>query len=859
MQTTNGKTGKDFTTEDSKEQAQTKTLTLDNHMKKNNKLADDIVIPVNDDDGVCDISGKNFDFSVTENSSDEAESSIQGLYLYKNAFNFLPKSLGNLRKLKTLKFFLNEINLFSPEFLNLVELECLQVKISSPGLKGLPLHKLKDLKELELSKVPSRPSSFPLLNEISGLKRLTKLSVCHFSIRPLRWTLLQLGNTRQENLMLQEISCLNNLEYLDLSFNKIKNLPVEICCLKALISLKVANNKLEELPLGLSFLQRLGYLDLSSNRLTSWGPLELGSMHNLRHLNLQYNKFHSCCQIPSWIFCNLEGNGKDMSNDDSVEMDVLEAAVGETSGHLCHNDALSTSSSILSGSSSRRFAARNLGKGEKPHYYLQQRARQVWLNISRKWKVEDHTEIPSAKAADKYKACEQEVPFSKSLAESASKTVGLGDDVKQINSGEAECENSINSLENDNCSCVVDDSAAIKEAEKEFNEESSVTSSSDGVSEKDEFSSTEISKCTSSTKRHSDSDLDNPKPSKFRKPIDHSTSLSSKYGILSFCSSEDHLPDGFYDAGRDFPFMSLQSYEEVLHLDSREVILLDRERDEELDAIALSAQALFFQFKWSKSSVEAEKGVSVDNLQIASLLAFFVSNYFEGGDRSASIERARKSVSSSNYCKPFVCNIKASSSSVKFGVCRHRALLMKIFSAHAWNVVSVKTGDSWIHMIVDACRPHDIREETYPKYFFRRRADGIPVVKLCDFDRAVPLRSSSHTCCIAHSGIPSADTCVGTPQWDGSRGLPEPDINNLLQMGKRPPLTEELEALLIQEPTMAQSGSGLDRADAKTETMTYLVDLFRQCTVENPTERPTAKRLYEQLLARTCSSTSTRS
>lgn len=44
-------------------------------------------------------------------------------------------------------------------------------------------------------------------------------------------------------------------------------------------------------------------------------------------------------------------------------------------------------------------------------------------------------------------------------------------------------------------------------------------------------------------------------------------------------------------------------------------------------------------------------------------------------------------------------------------------------------------------------------------------ADVAPTVKLCDFDRAVPLRSSLHTCCIAHRGIPPPDMCVGTPRW----------------------------------------------------------------------------------------------
>ena len=41
------------------------------------------------------------------------------------------------------------------------------------------------------------------------------------------------------------------------------------------------------------------------------------------------------------------------------------------------------------------------------------------------------------------------------------------------------------------------------------------------------------------------------------------------------------------------------------------------------------------------------------------------------------------------------------------------------FLPHAWNVVCTKRGDSWVRMIVDACRPHDIREETDPEYFCR--------------------------------------------------------------------------------------------------------------------------------------------
>ena len=91
-----------------------------------------------------------------------------------------------------------------------------------------------------------------------------------------------------------EIGCLEKLEDLDLSFNKLKNLPNDIAALSALKSLRVANNKLIELPSGLSSLQRLVNLDFSNNRLTSLKSLKLDSMTMLQNLNLQVS-FNTQC------------------------------------------------------------------------------------------------------------------------------------------------------------------------------------------------------------------------------------------------------------------------------------------------------------------------------------------------------------------------------------------------------------------------------------------------------------------------------------------------------------------------------------------------------------------------------------
>ena len=84
-----------------------------------------------------------------------------------------------------------------------------------------------------------------------------------------------------------EIGSLRKLQELDLSFNKLKNLPNCIIELSALKFLKVTNNKLVDVPPGISSLRCLESLDLSNNRLTSLGSVELVCMLTLQYLNLQ--------------------------------------------------------------------------------------------------------------------------------------------------------------------------------------------------------------------------------------------------------------------------------------------------------------------------------------------------------------------------------------------------------------------------------------------------------------------------------------------------------------------------------------------------------------------------------------------
>ncbi|GKV43730.1 hypothetical protein SLEP1_g50984 [Rubroshorea leprosula] len=1073
---------------------------------------------------VLDVSGKSLEFPLLENSKGSLEEEV---YVYRNVFNLIPKSVWSFGRLKNLKFFANEINLFPEEIGDLVGLKCLQVKIPLPGFSGLALSKLKGLKELDVSRIPPRSSVLMLLSEIAGLQCLTKLSVCHFSIRYLP----------------PEIGCLKNLEYLDFSFNKIKSLPAEITYLSALISLKVANNKLVELPSGLSLLQRLENLDLSNNRLISFDSLELGLMHNLQTLNLQYNRLQNCSDIPPWMHCNLDGNVSARFNDDlissSVEMDVFETAIQDDNGSISYHGSCHNPSSIaVSSSNNRCIASQKLSKRWKRRHYLQQRARQERLNNSRKWKGDGHAEVLIMEAGDNAPD-NLDALTSGAPAEDASDIIVLNDDDKPLLSVEAKSENSSVRLEKDKLTSQkgihVENGSSIelkvtsKRDKDEFSHlDVSLPTPPDKTFEHSEGSSSAPCRSSTKSKRHSDKDLDNPKRCKSWKGIDASLSLSCKYSNMSFCGFEDHLPDGFYDGGRDRPFKPLQTYENILHLDSHEVILVDRL----LDAIVLYAQARVFYLKQMKGFTKDMEQAAVDNLQIASWLALFVSDHFGGSDRNAIVEKMRKTASGMNYSKPFVCtcltrnsdtnnsrtstqilgtvedinfsdicesslrSIKSKRNSIvvpigamQFGVCRHRALLLKYlcdqmkppiacelvrgyldFMPHAWNVILVKRNDSWVRMVVDACHPHDIREESDPEYFCRyiplsrmkvcpegesssvlshtfpslsksdeierapsssvilckfgsvdavakvrtlevwgtsvaevkdfeysclgeirilgalkhpcivemyghqisfkwitaedrnleghvmqsailmefikggslrshierlakaggkkhapvdlslciardiacalaelharhiihrdiksenvlidlneKRSDGRPIVKLCDFDRAVPLMSSLHTCCIAHLGIPPPNICVGTPRWMAPEvlhamhnhnfyglevdiwsygcllyelltlqvpycGLSEVQIHELLQSGKRPQLTEELKALESPNATtMSQSSIELEGSELEVKTLRFLIDVYRHCTEKNPSDRPTAEELNNMLLER---------
>lgn len=251
---------------------------------------------------------------------------------------------------------------------------------------------------------------------------------------------------------------------------------------------------------------------------------------------------------------------------------------------------------------SRSFASRRSGKRWRRRHYLQQKARQERLNNSRKWKgVDHHTEVkihenhelerldssPSKTTVEDDLGRLDSAPTSETKVVDSSVIEDLYDS-KETCHGGAERENLIKSHENDNydpekefsvedCSSICDTDAEATTRDKiRCSEPSEALPPRGNGAHDEEGSSSQISNDSAKLKRYSERELDNPKPCKSRKPAEDSSSLSCKYNSISFCSAEDHLPDGFYDAGRDRPFMPLRNYEQNFHLDSREVILVNR-------------------------------------------------------------------------------------------------------------------------------------------------------------------------------------------------------------------------------------------------------------------------------------------
>ncbi|KAG4925635.1 hypothetical protein JHK87_051175 [Glycine soja] len=140
------------------------------------------------------------------------------------------------------------------------------------------------------------------------------------------------------------------------------------------------------------------------------------------------------------------------------------------------------------------------------------------------------------------------------------------------------------------------------------------------------------------------------------------------------------------------------------------------------------------------------------------------------------------------------------------------------FSPHAWNIILIKRGATWVQMLIDACRPLDIRQEKDPEYFCRyvRPESKVDEANIWLFGC---LLLEMLTLQIPYSG------------------LSDSHFLDSLQMGKRPQLTDELRVLSsMNGPTMIPSGEELEKSDAGVDMLKFLFDLFHKCVEQNPSK-----------------------
>jgi predicted nucleotide-binding protein len=156
--------------------------------------------------------------------------------------------------------------------------------IDEAALKGLTT---LDLNGKGISRIP------PQIANLSRLKRLD-LSKNKLTNLPLQlFTLANLVELRlRENAIAtlpRAIGNLTRLSTLDIANNRLKSLPAEIGRLSNLVDLKLGGNQISKLPPDFDRLSKLEVLGLMGNNLHPL-PLELTRLTNLRKLNLGRNK-----------------------------------------------------------------------------------------------------------------------------------------------------------------------------------------------------------------------------------------------------------------------------------------------------------------------------------------------------------------------------------------------------------------------------------------------------------------------------------------------------------------------------------------------------------------------------------------
>jgi len=217
---------------------------------------------------------------------------IEEFYLDPSTIAIFLSDTNKYSNLKVLR--INDLTYIPDAVWQLGELEVLS--LSGNDLTELPseIEMLTKLRELDLGGNSLRE----LPPEIGNLENLEILELWGNQLITLPSEIGKLSNLQNLNIVSSElielppeIGKLNKLETLQVFNNKLTELPPEIGSLSKLNHLNVASNNLTTLPASIGNLNSLQYLSVANNERFSKFPPGMGSLTNLRRLDVQNTLF----------------------------------------------------------------------------------------------------------------------------------------------------------------------------------------------------------------------------------------------------------------------------------------------------------------------------------------------------------------------------------------------------------------------------------------------------------------------------------------------------------------------------------------------------------------------------------------
>jgi internalin A len=131
---------------------------------------------------------------------------------------------------------------------------------------------------------------YPMQYEVNDAEEVIKLRLCRLELQKVPIDILQL----------------DNLQWLDLSLNRLTTWPVEMAQLQSLQLLSLADNQLTKWPVEMAQLQSLQLLNLSYNQLTTW-PVQMTQLQNLQNLSLSGNQLITTWPVEMAQLQSLQG------------------------------------------------------------------------------------------------------------------------------------------------------------------------------------------------------------------------------------------------------------------------------------------------------------------------------------------------------------------------------------------------------------------------------------------------------------------------------------------------------------------------------------------------------------------------